>query len=45
MAKIKEQNITKFDALKEKSTLTNSGLQYIISSKEAEKQLLLQTKP
>jgi peptidyl-prolyl cis-trans isomerase A (cyclophilin A) len=33
MAKIKEQNITKFDALKEKSTLTNSGLQYIISSK------------
>ncbi len=33
MAKIKKQNITKFDALKEKSTLTNSGLQYIISSK------------
>lgn len=33
MAKIKEQNITKFDALKEKSTLSNSGLQYIISSK------------
>ncbi len=31
MAKIKEQNNTKFDALKEKSTLTNSGLRYVIT--------------
>ena len=31
-AKIKQENVVKFEALKEKATLTNSGLKYIVTS-------------